>query len=69
MLHLVPDEGVDTGPLLALRDLPLIHGESLEAFEARAHQAEHDLLVEYLSRLSGTGSLPFPETGQPVQGA
>lgn len=51
MVHLVPDEGVDDGPVLATVDVPLHRGDTLELFAARMHAAEHQLLVTTLARL------------------
>ncbi len=51
MVHLVPDEGVDDGPLLASVPVPIHADDSLETLEARIHAAEHDLLVETLARV------------------
>jgi phosphoribosylglycinamide formyltransferase-1 len=45
MVHLVPDEGVDVGPVLAQQVVPILPGDSLESLEARIHQVEHELLV------------------------
>lgn len=52
MVHLVPDEGVDNGPVLASEEIFFQPGETLEAFEARVHALEHRLLVETLQRLT-----------------
>lgn len=46
MIHLVPDEGVDNGPVLATQEIFFQPGESLEDFEQRVHSVEHVLLVE-----------------------
>jgi len=51
MVHLVPDENVDAGPVLAYEEIFFQPGETLEAFEARVHQVEHRLLVETLARV------------------
>ncbi len=51
MVHLVPDEGVDNGPLLAAEAIPFLPGESPEQFEARTHAVEHRLLVQTLGEL------------------
>ncbi len=51
MVHLVPDEGVDSGPVLGVEEIFFQPGESPEAFEARVHEVEHRLLVETLRRL------------------
>jgi phosphoribosylglycinamide formyltransferase 1 len=48
MVHLVPDEGVDSGPVLSSQEIFFQTGESLEQFELRMHDAEHDLLVKSL---------------------
>jgi len=51
MVHLVPDEGVDSGPVLATREVIIYHTDTLEMLEKRMHQAEHQVLVEALLRL------------------
>ncbi|MGC1377713.1 MAG: phosphoribosylglycinamide formyltransferase [Anaerolineales bacterium] len=51
MVHLVPDEGVDDGPVLATQEIFFQSGESLEAFEQRVHSVEHTLLVETLKKV------------------
>ncbi len=45
MVHLVPDEGVDSGPVLAQETVPIYPEDTLEALEARVHSVEHRLLV------------------------
>lgn len=51
MVHLVPDEGVDNGPLLAWRAVPIHPADTLETLEARVHAVEHELLVHTLKEL------------------
>lgn len=51
MVHLVPDEGVDAGPVLGQVDVPIHPGDSLEELETRIHAAEHRLYVDVLKRL------------------
>jgi formyltetrahydrofolate-dependent phosphoribosylglycinamide formyltransferase len=51
MVHLVPDEGVDSGPILATRDVLIYRTDTLEMLQQRVHQTEHQLLVEALHRL------------------
>jgi len=51
MLHLVPDEGVDNGPVLAQQQINFRPDESLEQFEARVHTVEHKLLVNTLKSI------------------
>ncbi len=51
MVHLVPDEGVDCGPVLAQEIVPMDPADSLELLEARIHAVEHRLLVQTLKQL------------------
>lgn len=51
MIHFVPDEGVDSGPLIASEEVEIRPEESLEDLEARIHETEHRLLAATLSRL------------------
>jgi phosphoribosylglycinamide formyltransferase 1 len=51
MVHLVPDEGVDVGPVLEALEILFLPDESLEKFERRVHETEHRLLVETLKNL------------------
>ena len=51
MVHLVPDEGVDNGPVLAQQQVPIFATDSLETLEERIHKVEHTLLVETLKGL------------------
>jgi formyltetrahydrofolate-dependent phosphoribosylglycinamide formyltransferase len=48
MVHLVPDEGVDNGPVLGTEIVPIDKEDTLESLEARIHQTEHKLLVNTL---------------------
>ncbi len=50
MVHLVPDEGVDNGPVLATREVAILGSDSLADLHARIRVVEHDLLIEVLSR-------------------
>lgn len=51
MVHLVPDAGVDSGPVLAQEAVPILPADTLNALEARVHTVEHRLLVETLRKL------------------
>jgi formyltetrahydrofolate-dependent phosphoribosylglycinamide formyltransferase len=51
MVHLVPDEGVDDGPVLAQAIVPIHPADTLESLEARVHAVEHRLLVDTLKSL------------------
>lgn len=50
-VHYVPDEGVDTGPVLASEVVPIHADDTLESFTERMHEREHVLLVQTLSDL------------------
>ncbi len=51
MVHLVPDEGVDNGPVLAAEIVPIFADDTLETLETRVHKTEHKLLVKTLKPL------------------
>jgi formyltetrahydrofolate-dependent phosphoribosylglycinamide formyltransferase len=51
MVHRVPDEGVDCGPVLAVEEVPIQPDDTLESLEERIHAVEHHLLVETLDKL------------------
>ncbi len=51
MVHMVPDEGVDTGPVLASAEVPILQGDTLHELERRMRATEHLLLVDTLRRL------------------
>ena len=51
MVHLVPDEGVDNGPVLAWQAVPILAADTLETLEERVHAVEHNLLVKTLKEL------------------
>ena len=51
MVHLVPDEGVDSGPVLAWEPVPIHPSDTLEDLEARVHEVEHRLLPATLRGL------------------
>jgi phosphoribosylglycinamide formyltransferase-1 len=53
MVHLVPDEDIDAGPVLGTTTVPIHPDDSLEALTARVHRAEHELLVTTLTTLCG----------------
>ena len=57
MVHLVPDEGVDSGPVLGESRVAISATDTLETLEARIHAAEHRLLVETLRRVLSTPDL------------
>ncbi|MFW6115670.1 MAG: phosphoribosylglycinamide formyltransferase [Chloroflexota bacterium] len=51
MVHLVPDEGVDVGPVVIAEVIPIRPEDSLEELEADIHDVEHRVLVEAVCRL------------------
>lgn len=51
MVHLVPDEAVDSGPIIGTADVPIYPNDSKETLAARMHAAEHTLLIQSLLRL------------------
>ena len=51
MVHLVPDENVDDGPILAVDEILFNPGEALETFDERVHTIEHRLLVDTLKKV------------------
>ncbi len=53
MVHLVPDEGVDVGPVVVQQSVPICAGDTLETLEVRIHAVEHDLYVRAIARVLG----------------
>ena len=51
MVHLVPDEGVDDGPVLGTAVVPIHDDDTLDTLAERVHAAEHELLVATLADL------------------
>jgi len=54
MVHLVPDEGVDDGPVLGTASFEIDVDAGFDAFAARMHETEHRLLVDTLTQMSTT---------------
>ena len=51
MVHFVPDEGVDNGPVLATEIVAIHPNDTLESLEVRVHEIEHKLLVVALKNV------------------
>jgi formyltetrahydrofolate-dependent phosphoribosylglycinamide formyltransferase len=51
MVHLVPDEQVDRGPVIDSEEVPIYPTDTIESLTARIHQIEHRVLVGALQRL------------------
>ncbi len=68
MVHLVPDEGVDCGPVVASQPVAIQPDDSLDTLAARVHATEHRLLVEALVELVRNSSLAIARrsTASPV---
>ena len=51
MVHLVPDEGVDDGPVLGTASVAIDVAAGFDAFATLVHDTEHRLLVDTLTEL------------------
>jgi len=60
MVHLVPDEGIDDGPLLATIEVPITPHDTVDTLTDRVHLAEHQLLVTTLARVCSTSAPLVP---------
>lgn len=49
MVHYVPDEGVDEGPVILHERVPIEAGDTLDTLETRIHAVEHDLYVRAIA--------------------
>jgi phosphoribosylglycinamide formyltransferase 1 len=58
MVHLVPDERVDCGPVLGCEIVNIYPDDTLETFATRVHMTEHELFVKTLSHLVNSQSTP-----------
>ncbi len=54
MVHHVPDEGMDDGPVIATCEVVIDVGDTIESLTARVGAAEHDLIVRALQQLVTT---------------
>lgn len=54
MVHLVPDEGIDDGPVLGTVPVTIDVGAGFDTFAAQMHAAERQLLVAVLTELCST---------------
>lgn len=55
MVHFVPNEGVDDGPVIAQEIVPIYPGDTVEQLEERIHAVEHRLIVEALIQVFQSG--------------
>jgi len=58
MIHFVPDEAVDAGPVIMSEVVPIYPADTPESLEARVHAVEHRLYVEALGRLIAQAGRP-----------
>ncbi len=58
MVHLVPDEGVDSGPVLATATIDMTDFTTLDDFERHVHHVEHRLLVDAVGNLCRQSTSP-----------
>ncbi|MGA2547107.1 MAG: phosphoribosylglycinamide formyltransferase [Rectinemataceae bacterium] len=52
MIHFVPDEGVDDGPVISAAEVAIEAGDDPASLEKKVHEIEHRLLTETLARLA-----------------
>ena len=68
MVHFVPDEGIDNGPVIASRAVPIQPDDTLEALTTRMRAVEHQLLVSAIAAvLAETTSYPKTYSGDHQQ--
>ena len=51
MEHHAPDEGVDDGPVVVQREVPILPAETLADLETRIHSVEHEIYVLAMARV------------------
>jgi phosphoribosylglycinamide formyltransferase 1 len=52
MVHFVPDEGVDSGPVITYQIVPIGPEDNLDTLTERIHRVEHRLLISALRSLT-----------------
>jgi formyltetrahydrofolate-dependent phosphoribosylglycinamide formyltransferase len=57
MVHYVPDEGVDDGPVILHEKVPIHPSDTLEGLEERIHEVEHRLLLRAIEKVLKNGSI------------
>ena len=63
MVHYVPDEGVDSGPVIASAEVAIGPGDTLEALRLRIRAVEHDLIVRAIAEIT-SDRRPEPKCGR-----
>ncbi len=51
MVHMVPDEGIDNGPVVATQRVDILDTDTRASLEERIHEVEHELLTRAVSEL------------------
>jgi len=51
MVHLVPDEGVDNGPVVLSERVDILDTDTRESLEQRIHEVEHRIFVDAIDQL------------------
>ena len=64
MVHLVPDEGIDDGPVLGTATVSIDVEAGFDTFAQTVHAAEHRLLVDTLGQLCAVASTPPPSLAE-----
>ncbi len=59
MVHFVPDEGVDNGPLIAAQEVPIGPVDTLAALRRRIRAVEHDLIVRAIAETLAARAVPL----------
>lgn len=52
MVHFVPDEGIDNGPVITSAIVPIYPSDSFADLQQRMHATEHHLLITALTQLT-----------------
>ena len=60
MVHFVPDEGIDSGPVITSQAVPIKPGDTLDTLAARIHAVEHQLLIEAIAQVLASPSQSPP---------
>jgi phosphoribosylglycinamide formyltransferase-1 len=63
-VHFV-DEGVDSGPIIAQRAVPVLDGDDEASLSERIHEAEHELFVSVLQGIAAGKILPASPASRP----
>jgi phosphoribosylglycinamide formyltransferase-1 len=61
MVHFVPDEGIDSGPVITSQAVPIGPDDTLDTLAARIHAVEHQLLIEAIAQVLASPS-QYPPT-------